>query len=184
MTLDIYHPLARLLNRKLFVTQHVDHFKTLYLEDVDSEGFDESAALGYERHIDGDGALTEVWIMPGGIAVAALPGEKGSTRWAAYETLERVEYNKHIARWATFARGHWTRACPTEPGLYPVAAKSSAVPRSTPFAMMIDFQTRKLHRVEGVVRDVTEFTPSTHRTLWQGYWWSEAIPLMVAPTAE
>lgn len=186
MTLDFDHPLTRLLNRKLFVTQHEGHFKAQYLDDVDSEGFTVEAALGTETHTDEDGTI-DVFIMPGGIAVAhfiGTPSNTNNNRWAAYETLERVERNRHIGRWATFARGYWTRVCPTEPGTYPVTSKSSAVPRRTPFAVMIDFQTRKLQRVEGVVKDVSEFTPSTHRSLWQGYWWSESIPLMVAPTAE
>lgn len=183
MTLDIDHPLSRLLHRKLFVTQHQDHFRAQYLDDVDSEGFHEEAALGRESYTDGVSEIF-VWIMPGGISVARFVAKGEPERWAAYETLERVERAKHIARWADFARGYWTLRCPQEPGTYPVTAKSSAIPRSTPFAVMIDFGLRKLQRVEGHVRDVTEFTPSTHRTLWQGYWWSEAIPMMVAPTAE
>lgn len=183
MTLDIDHPLTRLLNRKVFWTADRAHFLAQYLDDVDSEGFSVEASIGKETHTDATGTI-DVWVMPGGIAVAHFFDGKEGGRWAAYETLERVEHNKHISRWANFARGYWTRVCPTEPGTYPVTAKSSAVRRTTPFAVMIDFQTRRLQRVEGVVKDVSEFTPATHRSLWQGYWWSEAIPLMVAPTAE
>ena len=181
-TADSDHPLTRLLHRKIFYTKHLEHFKAQYLDDVDPEGFCDDSALGVEEH-ETPLARIKVFIMPGGICVAFARGVDG-VQWAAFETLERVEHRKQLAKWAVFARGFWTLKCPTEPGIYPVMAKSAAIPRNTPFAVHMEWQTRRLQRVEGTVRDVSEFTPATHRTLWRGYWWSEALPQMLAPVKD
>jgi hypothetical protein len=64
------------------------------------------------------------------------------------------------------------------------APKDTAVPVSTPFPVFVDFTLRRMQKVDGVVRDVTTHCPATHRTEWQGYWWSEPVPMMIAPTTQ
>ena len=177
--LDAEHPLTKHLYRKLFATQHGDHFAAQYVDDVDARGFRADDARETLETSDDSGKL-RAYLMTDGIAVAQFIGEDGE-RWAAYETKARVEQRQHLSRWASFARGVWTRECPREPGLYPVVALSAAIPSSTTFAVLTDYQFRRLQRVEGVVRDVTTHCPSTHRTQWAGWWWSEALPMMQAP---
>lgn len=179
---DSGHPLNRLLHRRIFWTTTRDHFTAQYKDDVDPEGFCDDTALGYEEHGLVDCSI-KVWIMPSGICAARAVGVEGE-QWAAFETLERAGARKLHAAWAVFARGFWTLNCPKEPGVYPACAKSLAISPLTPFTVPIEWQLRRLQRIEGAVRDVTEFTPSTHRTLWRGYWWSEALPQMPAPTIE
>jgi hypothetical protein len=184
MMISDTHPFQYLLHRKLFSTQDLLHFQAVYRDDVDPAGFDKHRATQVKSHTDVTGTY-DVWVMPDGISVLHfISPTKKANKWAAFETLERAEHVKHVSRWSTFARGHWTKDCPKEPGTYPVCARPAAVRRGAPWVSLIDLQTRKLQRVDGHVRDVSEFTPATHRSLWQGYWWSEALPLMLAPIAD
>lgn len=174
--------LQRYLYKRIFSTQFYDHFRAQYLDDVDPRGFDVADATKEITSTDDSGTM-HVYLMPAGIAVARFESEdkKKPTKWAAFETKERVERAAHLARWAEFARGSWTRACPNEPGRYMVARRDTHVPASTPFPVYVDTEWREFQRVEGVVRDVTTHCPAHVRTEWQGYFWSEPLPLMAAP---
>lgn len=175
------HPLARFLFKKLFAVKAVEHFKTQWLDDVDAVGFDTSAAVQTYDAADDTGVI-RVYVMPGGVAAARfIPIDGGVERWAAYETKERVEGRELLSRWADFARGHWTPVCPVEPGLYPVVRRDAAIDPETPFTVHCAFDLRKISRVAGEARDVTTYCPSALRTEWKGWWWSEALPMMLAP---
>jgi len=185
-------PIKRYTYRKLFSCIGLEHFRVQWLEEVDDVGFDKDDA---EQTIKIDGG--HVYVLPCGLAAQSRRTDKGQV-WAAFETKVRAEQREHIARFAAFARGHWTLDCPVDPGVYPVVAKSVAISSELPWSMLTEWQTRKLQRVEGVVRDVTEHTPlqwsvadvdmrritkrePASRSLWRGYWWSEPLPMMVAP---
>lgn len=178
---DATHPLDRFLYKKIFGTKELDHFRAQYIDDVDPQGWEPLQAVATHDDEDDTGKM-RVFVMNGGVAVARFEGVDGELRWTAYETKERVERNAHFGRWADFARGRWTRECPTEPGLYPVAPLASAIPETTPFAVWVEYSFRRLSRHEGVVIDVSGYRPAGKRTEWQGYWWSEPLPLMLAPT--
>jgi len=171
------------LYKQICVLWSFDHFRAQYLDDVDPRGFNFSDVKQEFTSIDDKGVM-RVYVMPAGIAVAhyePIDSKKRAPTWAAFETKERVERAAHLARWAEFARGSWTRACPSEPGRYMVARRDTHVPASTPFPVYVDTEWREFQRVEGVVRDVTTHCPAHVRTEWQGYFWSEPLPLMAAP---
>lgn len=163
-------PLKHLLYKRICTTKHPDHFAVQYRSDVDPRGFDARRALKV-HHVD---AMT-VWLMPGDVAVC----ERGE-QWSAFETKARVERNAHIARWADFSRGHWTLEVPKIEGTYLVAPKDSSVTGRAPFSIFVEHSFRTLSLCGGVVRDSVGFT-STERSVWRGYWYSEPLPLLLAP---
>lgn len=175
--MDAEHPITRHLYRKIYSTRDFEHFAAQWIDDVDSNGLELARAT---QVIDEPGM--RVHLMPNEIAVAHYTRSgKRAHQWAAFRTKSYVERQDRIARWSTFARGHWTRECPNEPGMYPVVRRDSAVPESTPFTVFVEYEFRRLQSVEGVVRDVTTFCPATFRTEWKGWWWSEPLPAMNAP---
>ena len=180
--MDDEHPLSRFLHRKIFSTAARDHFAAQYIDDVDPDGFRVDETTETHSSTDDTGTMT-VYVVHNGIAVAHfVAADDFSEKWAAFETKARVQERALHGRWADFARGRWTRACPEQPGTYPVVALSAAVADVVPFTVYTDFELRKLARVEGEVVDVTHYRPSAVRTEWQGWWWSEPLPLMIAPT--
>jgi hypothetical protein len=44
--------------------------------------------------------------------------------WSLFESVAETAWRTHVAAWADFARGWWTRTVPTQPGTYPVRDRS------------------------------------------------------------
>lgn len=160
-----------------FADQCRAHFRAHYVDEVDGSGWRARDALKTITLTAENGKESTIWLMPNGIAV-----QQDGCVWSAWETLERVARNKQYARWASFARGNWTLQVPSVAGVYPVVAREAELPSTIVFEATVDFAFRRLALIEGVVCDVTHYRPTARRSEWRGYWWSEPLPELLAPT--
>lgn len=171
---------AQLSAKKQKQVEYIDvaaHFNAHYCDEIDEAGWAPRDAVKTVVSTTAEGVESTVWVMPNGIAIC-----KEGRAWSAWETLDRVARNNQHGRWASFARGGWTLQVPLEAGVYPVVAREAALPPNLSLEATVDFTFRRLALIEGVVCDVTHYRPTARRSEWRGYWWSEPLPELLAPT--